>query len=44
MAYSTGTTATTIKVVRTVNLGIRVSGGGGPTRPDTGQLYPRGQS
>lgn len=46
MAYSVGgqdKAYATVKVVRTVNVGIRVSGGGGSARPTSGQIYPRGK-
>ncbi|MFA5036903.1 MAG: hypothetical protein WC479_06980 [Candidatus Izemoplasmatales bacterium] len=32
-----------IKIVRVINTGVRVSGGGsGSVRPETGQILPRG--
>jgi hypothetical protein len=32
-----------LKFERSINLGIRVSGGAGSARPTSGQIYPRGQ-
>lgn len=31
-----------MKIVRIINTGVRVTGGGGTVRPATGQILPRG--